>query len=645
MKRIIGYLKDLNIQLFAKSIYGNIRPLKTNDTIYSGEMVVDNNGMFVPDALRNIDDNKADKNRDEIDIKAHLHTEDKDSDQIHQRRLESTTSTDEIVPDPNDEININAKLHSYDFFDEGSGIVRPQEENEVDINARLWEYDFKIDNDYSPFSLSSEVGNSSSRNDPLNPINPPTPPLVEAGNESITLMEGGNLITGNILANDNLGIDGMVVNFTYTKEDGSIATGVVGSTVDTIYGTLTIQTNGNYIYISDPQENHSSNNSLFDTITYTITNNHGTTYSSKLIVEVTDDIPIARADNNSVTEDNGLLATGNVVTSNDTMGADKTNTPITKIHNNNINADGIVGSAFVTQYGTLTIHQDGTYNYRLDNNNIDVQHLISGESLIETYQYTITDADGDSSTATLTITINSNNDIPNISAIDSNSNDLHPNGDATVYESALSTGSNPTSTKEQTVGTITIDAKDGLQMVTIGGRDINESELLHSGSTPIIITTMYGEITIDDFTPTDTTHRDGSGTIHYTYILKSNTIDHSIQGMDGVTDSIPISVTDRNNDTGSDNIEITIVDDIPMAKADANDVTEDDADQAGYDDGDSDSTIIGGNVFGTTNASSGDVADQLGADNANINFPVIPQVTIGKYGKLILQTNGEYIYS
>ena len=66
----------------------------------------------------------------------------------------------------------------------------------------------------------------------------------------------------------------------------------------------------------------------------------------------------------------------------------------------------VTATKLTGQYGALTLGADGNYVYNLNGHHAAVKALNSGESLTETFNYTITDADGDKSTATLTITIN-----------------------------------------------------------------------------------------------------------------------------------------------------------------------------------------------------------------------------------------------
>ncbi|WP_188112365.1 VCBS domain-containing protein [Salinicola aestuarinus] len=64
-------------------------------------------------------------------------------------------------------------------------------------------------------------------------------------------------------------------------------------------------------------------------------------------------------------------------------------------------------------YGTLVIGSDGFAQYRVDNDNADVQALrTASDTLQETFAYEITDEGGLTSTATITVTITGANDTP-----------------------------------------------------------------------------------------------------------------------------------------------------------------------------------------------------------------------------------------
>ncbi|MBC3883490.1 hypothetical protein H8K35_19060, partial [Undibacterium sp. LX40W] len=70
--------------------------------------------------------------------------------------------------------------------------------------------------------------------------------------------------------------------------------------------------------------------------------------------------------------------TGNVIT-NDTVGADSNATPVTA--GTFTNAAG---------YGTLVLNSNGTYTYTLNNSNAAVNGLGAGQSLTDSFTYTLT---------------------------------------------------------------------------------------------------------------------------------------------------------------------------------------------------------------------------------------------------------------
>lgn len=136
---------------------------------------------------------------------------------------------------------------------------------------------------------------------------------------------------------------------------------------------------------------------------------------------IRDDAPAAIADEDNVARDGQNFADGNVLTgvggidgngmdgSPDQPGADG------HLHVIGVafgSTAGVLGSALAGDYGTITLAADGSYRYDLDPSDPAVIALDSGETLVETFQYTVEDADGDTSTATISITITGANDFP-----------------------------------------------------------------------------------------------------------------------------------------------------------------------------------------------------------------------------------------
>ena len=150
-----------------------------------------------------------------------------------------------------------------------------------------------------------------------------------------------------------------------------------------------------------------------DSFTYTIEDADGQTDTATVtlnVIEAPNQPPIA-VDDTVTVDANTAAGAGQDLTFND---LEPNNDPVTvtqvefngKIETNG--EDGISG-----QYGTLDWSESGAEaDYTLDNNNTAIQALNIGESLTETFTYTIQDPDGATSSATYTVTIIRSNEKP-----------------------------------------------------------------------------------------------------------------------------------------------------------------------------------------------------------------------------------------
>lgn len=105
-------------------------------------------------------------------------------------------------------------------------------------------------------------------------------------------------------------------------------------------------------------------------------------------------------------EDDPVVAVDDV---GDTEATEDDATPVTGNVLTNDSVPDLVASLSVTSgpsYGTVVLNDDGGYSYVLDSSNQAVQDLNTGETLTDTFEYTVVDANGDSDTATVSITIN-----------------------------------------------------------------------------------------------------------------------------------------------------------------------------------------------------------------------------------------------
>lgn len=128
-------------------------------------------------------------------------------------------------------------------------------------------------------------------------------------------------------------------------------------------------------------------------------------------VTAANDAPDAGPDTDTAVED-GSAPTGNLLDNDSDPDGD---TLAVTTAAGAVTAATAVGSdtAIAGLYGTLTLSDDGSYSYAVDNSNAAVDALrTTGDTLSDTFTYTIADAGGLTSTSTLTITIEGSNDGP-----------------------------------------------------------------------------------------------------------------------------------------------------------------------------------------------------------------------------------------
>ena len=214
--------------------------------------------------------------------------------------------------------------------------------------------------------------------------------------------------------------------------------------------------------------------------------------------------------------------------------------------------------------------------------------------------------------------------------------DLTPSvdgGDTTVNEKGLpaSSGSegsgeaqNPAPNTDQSeinTGNFTINSPDGIGSVNINGQVITAAELANSASTPINITTPFGNtLTINGYDA-------ATGQVSYIYTLLHSE-PHSGPGTDSIFDNITVTVTDSDGDVSlPGTLSVQIVDDVPTAHNDsANQATE--------------------NAPVTVNVFANDVA---GADGVNIADPTkvsyVANSLNGGTGTITYNNDGTFTYT
>ncbi|MEM9816029.1 MAG: Ig-like domain-containing protein, partial [Cyanobacteria bacterium P01_D01_bin.6] len=189
-------------------------------------------------------------------------------------------------------------------------------------------------------------------------------------------------ITDTVLSNDS-------------DPDGDNLTAMLLADVDN--GTLNFNTDGSFTYIPDADFNGT------DSFTYEISDGQLTdTATVTLTVNPVNDAPVAVADSDAIDEDGFPNVSGNVLTNDSDPDGDALT--VASVAGNPIGAGPVQG-----QYGTLTVNADGSYTYTLDNDNPVVNALNDGDTLTETFDYTVSDGDLED-TAQFDITINGSTD-------------------------------------------------------------------------------------------------------------------------------------------------------------------------------------------------------------------------------------------
>ena len=277
--------------------------------------------------------------------------------------------------------------------------------------------------DGTVFTVSGAASNGTATIDPATGAWNYIPNADYNGTDSFTVTitdDAGNTTTQVIDLTVNPVAD-IVDDTASTNEDTPVTTQVLtndsfeGSPVVTAvtpgtHGTVAINPDNTVTYTPDANYNGS------DSYTYTVTSG-GVTETATVTVTVNpaNDVPVANADVATAVEAGGVNngtagtdPTGDVLV-NDTdvdVGDTMTVTAVSGV------AAGTVGSSTAGNYGTLLLNAGGSYTYTVNNNDATVQALNVGQTLVDTFTYTMQDAAGAPSSTTLTVTIDGANDAP-----------------------------------------------------------------------------------------------------------------------------------------------------------------------------------------------------------------------------------------
>ncbi|WP_265530668.1 Ig-like domain-containing protein [Sphingomicrobium marinum] len=439
------------------------------------------------------------------------------------------------------------------------------------------------------------------------------------------------------------GVDDLTMGGVLVIEDGVFVG--AGATIATPSGTITVTgfipltapdgtiiggtLLGNFVLEDNSLDNGPNPPSdPFESVPVNLTDEDGSSTSGVFLIEIVNDVPTANNDVDSdIFEGGPTTTTGNVITGDGTDGG------VAGPGADTLGADGAqVGNPgfFVGLYGVLTLNADGSYEYLLSGEGIDALNaLTDGESLVEEFSYTLLDNDGDSSPAFLTIIMDGENDPVVLNGLDGQGPEL------SVDEDDLPAGSDTTPESLVDGNSFSFEAADGVDDVWVGGVLIIENGVFLGAKT---IADDYGELRITDFIPdTDLNGLVIGGTFIYEYELDANALLHGNAGEDPIIRSFEVKVTDQDVDMATGSLDVEIVDDVPTATLDMNNVSE--------------GGSVGGNVFtndviGADGAAPGGPVTGVaaGSDTSNPVSGDVGVAVAGTYGTLTLNANGSYTY-
>jgi len=385
----------------------------------------------------------------------------------------------------------------------------------------------------------------------------------------------GNVLTG-IGGTDINGMDGSADN---GGADGGLAvigvafgatTGTPGAALAGDYGSITIAADGSYRYDLDPNDPAvialNSSETLTDTFQYTVRDADGDTSIATITISITgaNDFPIARADTNWVLDGvsgSDPSATGNVLQDIAHPGAPFGT--FADVADNDPDLEAITvtsAGTYVGLYGTLVINANGSYTYTLDEDKPVVNALDSGQTLTESFAYTI--SDGSLSVgSTLTITVFGTNDAPTIgTAIARVSEEGLLNGlPDTAPNATLDTTNSTTFSGTLAIG----DADAGETLTATLG---NPGAVLTAGGIAVAWTGVGTGTLIGSVGGSEVIRVALASNGAYTVTL-SRAVDHPTVALEDLKDFfVPVSVSDgTTTTTNASAIHVVIEDDAPTA--------------------------------------------------------------------------------
>ncbi|WP_394727358.1 VCBS domain-containing protein [Altererythrobacter sp. GH1-8] len=514
--------------------------------------------------------------------------------------------------------------------------------------------------------------------------------VPDATDNANTVTEGGET-DGNVLTdNDGDGVDvpgadgyaagGAVVGITSVNQGTSDteANGEGNFVLEGQYGTLTLNTDGSYTYVANPNVVNSDET---DTFTYTIRDGDGDESTAELVITVTN-VAGEVSDNDVLVNEAGLVdGTGELADGNAGNNSDTSETFAT----GQITVTGATGTLVfiledpaVGSFGTLTLNTDGSYSYTLDTafgHDPDAPGAdINTANGVESFAYRVEDTNGNL-IGSGEIVVSVIDDIPQVDLgltqgqqMALITQDADTIGNASDTDSADFSGAFAIVSSlygADGAGSLETTYALGLQVAegTDSGLDSNGADifLYVRADGTIVGSTAGSEPATNDASVIFTITVNGSGTVTLTQFAE---VDHTIADDGGPFEGDIIAlagglvelvatatITDGDGDVVSDSEALDLgglirfADDGPVAVADVNSVGEDDASVSGnvLTDGTPDS--FGADGPATTTPAGGVVGVELGSDTSSPATGAPGTPIVGAWGTLTLLADGSYTYA
>jgi len=224
------------------------------------------------------------------------------------------------------------------------------------------------------------------------------PTADDDSGEDYTTDEDAPFTTGNVLTNDS---DPDTSDALFVESLDT--TGTVGQVTDNGDGTFDYDPNDQFEYLATGE-------TVTDTFTYTASDGNGGNDTATMSITITglDDTPPQAVEDQNTTDEDTVLsvdAASGVLGNDLDPDGDDTLTVIA------VNGDGeAVGNTITLLSGAqLTLNADGSYDY---DPNSQFDYLAFGESVTDTFSYTVSDDQDGTDTAKVTITVAGVNDAP-----------------------------------------------------------------------------------------------------------------------------------------------------------------------------------------------------------------------------------------